>query len=227
MSATEARAALDVGVAVADELLADGHDLLVTGDMGSATRRHRPPCRGADAGVMPARDRSRDGHRRRTLRPQDPGRGGGGRARRGHVDPVVDPRRRRWPRDRGYRRLRRRGRRGAAPVVVDGLIALTGRSSPRRSCPACATSSSPATARPSRARRSALEHLGLEPLLDLGLRLGEGTGACLAVPLVQAAARLYARWRRSRKPRSTTRSRAKVAVVSQSSDWLRRARGHQ
>lgn len=34
----------------------------------------------------------------------------------------------------------------------------------------------------------ALEHLGLDPLLDLGLRLGEGTGACLAVPLVQAAA---------------------------------------
>jgi nicotinate-nucleotide--dimethylbenzimidazole phosphoribosyltransferase len=36
--------------------------------------------------------------------------------------------------------------------------------------------------------RVALDHLGLEPLLDLDLRLGEGTGACLAVPLVQAAA---------------------------------------
>jgi nicotinate-nucleotide--dimethylbenzimidazole phosphoribosyltransferase len=35
-----------------------------------------------------------------------------------------------------------------------------------------------------------LDHLHLEPLLDLGLRLGEGTGACLAVPLVQAAARV-------------------------------------
>jgi nicotinate-nucleotide--dimethylbenzimidazole phosphoribosyltransferase len=35
----------------------------------------------------------------------------------------------------------------------------------------------------------ALEKLGLEPLLDLGMRLGEGTGALLAVPLVQAAAR--------------------------------------
>jgi nicotinate-nucleotide--dimethylbenzimidazole phosphoribosyltransferase len=37
--------------------------------------------------------------------------------------------------------------------------------------------------------RIALEKLGLEPLLDLDLRLGEGTGGLLAVPLVQAAAR--------------------------------------
>jgi nicotinate-nucleotide--dimethylbenzimidazole phosphoribosyltransferase len=35
----------------------------------------------------------------------------------------------------------------------------------------------------------ALEKLGLEPLLDLEMRLGEGTGGLLAVPLAQAAAR--------------------------------------
>jgi nicotinate-nucleotide--dimethylbenzimidazole phosphoribosyltransferase len=33
----------------------------------------------------------------------------------------------------------------------------------------------------------ALNHLGLEPLIDLGLRLGEGTGAALALPIVAAA----------------------------------------
>jgi nicotinate-nucleotide--dimethylbenzimidazole phosphoribosyltransferase len=37
--------------------------------------------------------------------------------------------------------------------------------------------------------RIALEYLELEPLLDLGMRLGEGTGGLLAVPLVRAAAR--------------------------------------
>jgi nicotinate-nucleotide--dimethylbenzimidazole phosphoribosyltransferase len=36
----------------------------------------------------------------------------------------------------------------------------------------------------------ALEHLGLEPLLDLDLRLGEGTGAALGMNLVQAAAKI-------------------------------------
>ncbi|TDI86469.1 MAG: nicotinate-nucleotide--dimethylbenzimidazole phosphoribosyltransferase [Chloroflexi bacterium] len=38
--------------------------------------------------------------------------------------------------------------------------------------------------------RVILEALGLRPLLDLGLRLGEGTGAVLAMHLVEAAARI-------------------------------------
>ena len=37
---------------------------------------------------------------------------------------------------------------------------------------------------------AALDHLGLVPVLDLGMRLGEGSGACLALPIVEAAARL-------------------------------------
>jgi len=36
--------------------------------------------------------------------------------------------------------------------------------------------------------RAQLGHLGLRPMFDLGLRLGEGTGGVLAVPLVKAAA---------------------------------------
>ncbi len=37
----------------------------------------------------------------------------------------------------------------------------------------------------------ALQALGLEPMLDLGLRLGEGTGAALALPIVRAALALH------------------------------------
>ncbi len=38
--------------------------------------------------------------------------------------------------------------------------------------------------------RIALEHLRLRPLLDLDMRLGEGTGAALAMPLLDAALRI-------------------------------------
>ena len=38
----------------------------------------------------------------------------------------------------------------------------------------------------------ALDQLGLRPLVSLDLRLGEGTGALLALPMVQAAARALA-----------------------------------
>ena len=40
--------------------------------------------------------------------------------------------------------------------------------------------------------RLALQHLGLVPLVDLQMRLGEGSGAAIVVPLLQAALRLHA-----------------------------------
>jgi nicotinate-nucleotide--dimethylbenzimidazole phosphoribosyltransferase len=36
-----------------------------------------------------------------------------------------------------------------------------------------------------------LAHLGLEPILDLGMRLGEGTGAALAMSVMEGAVRMF------------------------------------
>ena len=39
--------------------------------------------------------------------------------------------------------------------------------------------------------RILLEHLGLHPILQLSMRLGEGTGAVLAFPIIEAAVKIY------------------------------------
>ena len=39
--------------------------------------------------------------------------------------------------------------------------------------------------------RKMLELLELTPIVDAGMRLGEGTGACLAIPILQMAMDLY------------------------------------
>ncbi|MGB8029137.1 MAG: nicotinate-nucleotide--dimethylbenzimidazole phosphoribosyltransferase [Terracidiphilus sp.] len=40
--------------------------------------------------------------------------------------------------------------------------------------------------------RHLLKHIGLSPILNLGMRLGEGTGAVLAMPLIESSVRIFA-----------------------------------
>lgn len=75
------------------------------------------------------------------------------------------------------------------PVVLDGVsagaAALVARAVAPEALAACIAGHR--SAEPGHV--AALNKLGLRPLVDLDLRLGEGTGALLALPVVQSAAR--------------------------------------
>lgn len=79
------------------------------------------------------------------------------------------------------------------PILVDGFISTAAALLAQRLCPESTDYmiASHCGAEPGHA--VALRQLGKVPLLDLGLRLGEGTGAVLAMPLVEAAAGILAR----------------------------------
>ena len=77
------------------------------------------------------------------------------------------------------------------PVLVDGFIATAAALVATRLNPAVANwlLYSHRSAEP--AHTLALEIMGAQPLLDLGMRLGEGSGAAVAVPLLRAALALH------------------------------------
>lgn len=76
------------------------------------------------------------------------------------------------------------------PVVVDGFISTAAALIAQGLCPSCAQYMIAAHRSVEQGHQAALEHLGKKPLLDLDLRLGEGTGAALAMNLVEAASRI-------------------------------------
>ncbi len=74
------------------------------------------------------------------------------------------------------------------PVVLDGFISGAAALIANAIAPAARDYMIAAHLSAERGHRAALEHLGLTPLLDLGMRLGEGTGAALTMPIIEAAA---------------------------------------
>jgi nicotinate-nucleotide--dimethylbenzimidazole phosphoribosyltransferase len=76
-------------------------------------------------------------------------------------------------------------------IIVDGFtvsvaVALAARLD-RRALDSCVFGHCSAE----QAHRALLQHLEVQPILDLGMRLGEGTGAALALSAVRAALRLF------------------------------------
>ena len=77
------------------------------------------------------------------------------------------------------------------PVLIDGVISAAAAVAAARLCPRVTPYlvASHVSAEPS--APGALSALGLTPLLSLGLRLGEGTGAMAALPLLDSALAVY------------------------------------
>jgi nicotinate-nucleotide--dimethylbenzimidazole phosphoribosyltransferase len=191
MTTAEANAALDVGVGVARLAVSGGARMLVTGDMGIGNT--------TSAAALIA---ARTGHRVTEVTGRGTGIDDATLVRKravieqalSRVPPGADP----------LVVLAELGGLeiaalcgfvvGAAangvPVVVDGVIAAAASMMATAFVPevvgyliAGHRSTEPGSS-------AVLDELGLSPVLDLGMRLGEGTGAALAIPIVQGAARI-------------------------------------
>ncbi len=191
MSREEAKQAIEVGIETARDLVAAGNKALLTGEMGIANTTASAALISVFTGADPAEvtgrgtgindetlarktevvRRALEVHQPRPGRPHRRPRGGRRLRARGHGRPAARRRLPAHPGDPG-RRQRRRRRPGGPRDRPEVLAA----------CIAGHRSAEPGHV-------AALNKLGLRPLVDLDLRLGEGTGALLALPMVQSTAR--------------------------------------
>jgi nicotinate-nucleotide--dimethylbenzimidazole phosphoribosyltransferase len=193
MSSEECADALDVGVEVATQLVDDGARALVTGDMGIGNTTAAAAVIAALLGRPPAEVTGRgtgvddDGLRRKVAvveavlaRHRDA-------VERGPVDVLAAVGGLEIAALAGF--IVGGAARGV-PVVVDGVIADAALLVAAGAVPAVVDRCIAGHRSTEPGASAVLDVLGLEPVLDLGLRLGEGTGACLALPVVEAAARV-------------------------------------
>jgi nicotinate-nucleotide--dimethylbenzimidazole phosphoribosyltransferase len=78
-------------------------------------------------------------------------------------------------------------RRARVPVLIDGFVVTAALAVLAMENPAVTAHALAGHVSAERAHRRLLAHLDLPPLLDLGLRLGEASGAAVALPIVRAA----------------------------------------
>ena len=82
-------------------------------------------------------------------------------------------------------------RQNRIPVLLDGFIACAAAAVLHRMAPGALDHCQAAHVSAEAAHASLLAALNMEPLLNLGLRLGEGSGAALAIGILQAAANCH------------------------------------
>jgi nicotinate-nucleotide--dimethylbenzimidazole phosphoribosyltransferase len=76
------------------------------------------------------------------------------------------------------------------PVVIDGFISGAGALIAHGLCPTVTDYLFAGHQSEEPGHKIILDHIGLAPILNLGMRLGEGTGAALAMHIIEAAARV-------------------------------------
>ena len=77
------------------------------------------------------------------------------------------------------------------PVVIDGFISTAGALIAQSLCPRVTAYLIAGHQSEEPGHKLMLKHLGLTPVLDLGMRLGEGTGGALAMSIIGGALRVF------------------------------------
>ena len=77
------------------------------------------------------------------------------------------------------------------PVVLDGFLSYSAALAACQIAPQIKPYLIPSHFSAEKGARTALAHLELDPYLNMGMRLGEGSGAALAMPIVEAACAMY------------------------------------
>ncbi|MEU7714036.1 nicotinate-nucleotide--dimethylbenzimidazole phosphoribosyltransferase [Micromonospora chalcea] len=188
----EARAALETGIRVAGELIDSGAGILLTGDMGIGNTTPSATLiaafSGVDAEAATGRGTGVDDEtyarkvavvRGALARHQpDPADSLGVLAAVGGLEHAA------------LTGLILGAAARRVPVLLDGVIAVSAALAAAAFAPDAVGAMVAGHRSAEPGATAALRHLGLEPLIDLGLRLGEGTGALLALPVVTGAVRV-------------------------------------
>jgi len=77
------------------------------------------------------------------------------------------------------------------PVVIDGFISTAGALIAHTLCPLVTEYIFAGHRSEEAGHGSMLKYLGIEPILDLGMRLGEGTGGALAMSVIEGAVHMF------------------------------------
>jgi len=187
----QARRAVEAGIETARDLVAAGHRCLITGDMGIANTTAAAALICAFTGADPAAATGRGtGIDDATLaRKTDVVRRALALHRPDPADPLAVLAAFGGCEHAGLAGLILGAAALRVPVLLDGVNAGAAALAAAAFAPDAVGPCLAGHRSAEPGHRIALDHLGLEPLLDLGMRLGEGTGALLALPVAQGAAR--------------------------------------